>query len=689
MSERNRVALLIGGAGLLALALLLVTARIAHAVPLETALLVAMAAAALMAIGLLGLWRSLDRGILDPLAGLGRDLAALVESRRIDRTLLLPEGHRLERLAQSLGQLIDRLRSARRECDDALAIATAHIAEQKTWLEVILLDLSEGVVVCSSDHRILLYNQAAIRLLERPDSIGLSRPLFALVTREPVLHALTLLNAGGQMQGSIPFVCATTDASRLLQGRVAVVRGQEGGGGYVISLADATREVEALERDNALRRAITRDLRHPIANLRAAAETIAAYPGMTPRERAAFDEVVAEECAILSERIETLEADFRRQSEARWLMADISSLDLFNCLARDCADDRIGLSMVGIPLWLHGDSHSLLVALRTLVARLRAATGLGAFDAEALLADHHVYLDFSWKGEPVAAAILESWLDDPLDAAAGTRSLRDVLDHHGSEPWSQRLPNSAVSVLRIPLPAPLRPQFSEADSPRTPRPEFYDFDLMRTHCDGGALNDRRLSDLTYVVFDCETTGLKPSEGDAIVQIGAVRVLGRRVLTGEAFERLVHPGRPIPPDSTRFHGITDDMVRTSPPIGVVLPQFAAFAGDAVLVGHNAAFDLKFLATQEADTGIRFNGPVLDTLLLAALVDPEADHSLEAVARRLGVTVESRHSALSDALMTAEVMVRLFDRLEARGLHTFGDVMRASGMAAEIHTRQRAF
>jgi DNA polymerase-3 subunit epsilon len=686
MTERNRIALMFGATALLALALFLVVGRISQDIPRETAALYAGAGAATLGLVLLAVWRHLDRAVLRPVALVGKDLGAMVESRRVDKPLALPDGHRLEGLAEALTVLVERLRLARKECDESLAIATGRIAEQKAWLEVILLDLSEGVVVCSADHRILLYNQAAIRLLGRPEAVGLSRPLFGLITREPVLHALELL---GQRPGSIPFVCATIDATRMLQGRVALVMGAEGATtGYVISLADVSREIEALARDNALRRALTRDLRRPVANLRAAAETIAAYPRMSPRERAAFDEVVAEESAILSERIDAVEAEFREQSEARWLMADIYSLDLFNCLAREAGRDGMRLTMVGIPLWLHGDSHALLLAFRTLVAHLVIATGEKAFEIEALLADKRIYIDLAWPGEPVPSAAVESWLDVRLDGSLGRQTLRDVLDHHGSEPWSQKI-KGGLSVLRVPLPAPLRPQFSDADTPITPRPEFYDFDLMRAHCDTGALADRQLSDLTYVVFDTETTGLKPSGGDEIVQLGAVRVVNSRILTGETFERLVDPKRPIPPESTRFHGITDDLIKGKPPIGVVLPQFKTFAGDAVLVGHNAAFDLKFLQMKEAETGIEFRNPVLDTLLLAALLDPEGEHSLEAVARRLGVTVESRHSALSDALMTAEVLIRLFDLLQARGFCTLGEIMRASGMAAEVKNRQRMF
>lgn len=180
--------------------------------------------------------------------------------------------------------------------------------------------------------------------------------------------------------------------------------------------------------------------------------------------------------------------------------------------------------------------------------------------------------------------------------------------------------------------------------------------------------------------------MRPSEGDEIISIGAVRVVNGRILTGETFARLINPKRPIPKESTRFHGITDSMVESSPPVEIVLPQFKTFVADSVLVAFNAAFDLKFLKLKEDVSGVRFDNVPLDVLLIAAFLFPDLeDVSLDALAARLGVEISGRHSALGDAIGTAAVFVRLLERLEARGIDTLEALLEASKMGYQIRAR----
>ncbi len=221
------------------------------------------------------------------------------------------------------------------------------------------------------------------------------------------------------------------------------------------------------------------------------------------------------------------------------------------------------------------------------------------------------------------------------------------------------------------------------------RPAFYDFDLFDQALDRDLLA-APLRELSLVVFDTETTGLEPSRGDEIVQIAGVRVLNARLLDDDRFDELVNPGRPIPRASSRIHGISDEMVAGKPSVAEAIGRFHEFVGDGVLVAHNAAFDMKFLKLKEAEAGVLFDQAVLDTLLLSVVLQPShTSHTLDAIAYRFGVHSRDRHSALGDAVTTAEVFIKMIDVLESRGIRTLGEALEAADRVQEIKRMQERF
>ena len=217
-------------------------------------------------------------------------------------------------------------------------------------------------------------------------------------------------------------------------------------------------------------------------------------------------------------------------------------------------------------------------------------------------------------------------------------------------------------------------QDSAGLSPTAARPLVFDFQLLESQGDG-PVADRPLADIPYVVFDTETTGLEPAR-DELVQIAAVRVVNGRLVTGEAMDTLVDPGRRIPTQASRVHGITDEQVVGAPSIPDAVGRLHGFAQDAVLVAHNAPFDLAFLKRQEATIGAKFDHPVLDTVLLSAvLFGTNEGHSLDALCDRLGITIpaERRHTALGDAEATAAALCAMIPMLHGRGFTTLREVL----------------
>ncbi|MEN5075203.1 DEDD exonuclease domain-containing protein [Isoptericola cucumis] len=186
-----------------------------------------------------------------------------------------------------------------------------------------------------------------------------------------------------------------------------------------------------------------------------------------------------------------------------------------------------------------------------------------------------------------------------------------------------------------------------------------------------------LSDVTFVVVDLETTGGRVSDS-GITEIGAVKVRGGEVL-GE-LQSLVDPGRPVPAFVARLTGITTAMVATAPPLDLVLPSFLEFSRDAVLVAHNAPFDVGFLRAACEQLGYEWPGyRVVDTVPLARRVvtrDEARNHKLSTLAALFRATVTPEHRALADARATVDVLHGLLERLAPLGVTHLEDLATAS-------------
>jgi DNA polymerase III epsilon subunit family exonuclease len=185
-----------------------------------------------------------------------------------------------------------------------------------------------------------------------------------------------------------------------------------------------------------------------------------------------------------------------------------------------------------------------------------------------------------------------------------------------------------------------------------------------------------LEQATYVVIDLETTGLRPGTAQ-ICEIGAVRVRGLEL--EDEFQTLVDPGMPVGPAAAALTGLSDRRLRGAPPAALAVHRFLAFAGDAVLVAHNARFDLGFLDRETIRlTGSRLAAPVVDTVPLARLLlagrVPRA--SLAQLAYFFGTAVQPCHRALPDAQATAEVLLALIGLAQERGARTVADLVALS-------------
>ncbi len=195
-----------------------------------------------------------------------------------------------------------------------------------------------------------------------------------------------------------------------------------------------------------------------------------------------------------------------------------------------------------------------------------------------------------------------------------------------------------------------------------------------------------LAGARLVAVDTETTGFDPALGHGLVEVACVTVEDGHI--GETWSSLVRPGRPIPPDATAIHGITDAMVQGAPAPGDVAPELRRRCGDLPLVFHNALFDLPFLAAlmRQARQPPLLN-PIVDTLGLArGLFDP-GGNALGALAARLGLPAETAHRALGDALTTARLFLALAARWESeRGARSVAELAAASQDVLRLTSRR---
>ena len=197
-----------------------------------------------------------------------------------------------------------------------------------------------------------------------------------------------------------------------------------------------------------------------------------------------------------------------------------------------------------------------------------------------------------------------------------------------------------------------------------------------------------LEHATYVVVDLETTGLRPGSA-GICEIGAVRVRGLEL--AETFETLVNPRRPLPAPIAALTGIEPASLRGAPPAELAVRRFLEFAGDAVLVAHNARFDLGFLDVEvERLTGRRLAAPVVDTVWLARrLLEGRISRvGLGSLAHFFGTSVRPCHRALADAQATAEILLALLGLAQERGAGTVAELVELSAPRARRLARKRS-
>ncbi|MDQ3634293.1 MAG: exonuclease domain-containing protein [Acidobacteriota bacterium] len=219
-------------------------------------------------------------------------------------------------------------------------------------------------------------------------------------------------------------------------------------------------------------------------------------------------------------------------------------------------------------------------------------------------------------------------------------------------------------VMNIPKPEPNLARVLVADIIQTDPRLTLNEDTVELIENG--FNNRILNETNFVVFDLETTGAK-TPPCRITEIGAYKIVNGKI--SDSYDTLVNPECPIPPFITGLTGISDSMVKNAPKFGEVVSDFMEFIGDAVLVAHNAHFDLRFLNHEIAKIheDYRVGNPHLCTVQLSRKLLPFLiNHRLHTVAEHYSVFIKNRHRATDDAFATAKIFEDFLLKFEERGI-----------------------
>jgi DNA polymerase-3 subunit epsilon len=189
-----------------------------------------------------------------------------------------------------------------------------------------------------------------------------------------------------------------------------------------------------------------------------------------------------------------------------------------------------------------------------------------------------------------------------------------------------------------------------------------------------ALHDMPLEQMELVIFDLETTGFSPYNGDEILSFGGVSMVGAEIVPESTFYSVVNPKRTIPPQISELTGITNEEAEKAPELMNVLKQFFEFVQQKVLVAHGAAHDKNFLKAALWKTSrAGLSHRVLDTMMIAKWLLPKRRHyDLDTLLDEYGIPVTKRHHALEDSFMTARLWTKFMEEMKARRIDTLGDL-----------------
>ncbi len=607
----------------------------------------------------------------------------------------------IEYLSEIINQSADAFANLQKDVAGKIAIAQETLTEERTRLAALMSELPHGVIVCNTDGQVLLYNQQAQELFKEtvtpPNKekstqgiLGLGRSIFSILDRDPIVHGLEMLHkchtsgrskmVNKSMINLHTGLCLRVNMAPVFteQNKVKTISG------YVLTLEDMTHQIESDSRRDTIIQSLIDEQQKDLDEITDSITTLLDRPKLDPEELSNYRKKIKSAANSLQDKVNEARANYALHLHSLSKNENVLAHNLLDVISNNVSE-RFSIKVTPLApkgIWLQLDSYSMVQAISHLAGLLSNHVQIQELILTLTASDESgAELLVTWPQASADKALIETWQLTPLitDSKGNLLNFKDTIDNLSGH--ISPIPGDQGEYVGVKI------DFTPIDQDRClsiqneveHRPISYEFDLFNRG-DGNELGQIPLRKLTYVVFDTETTGLNPSKGDEIIQLGAVRIVNGHLLNHEVIDQLVDPKRFVPPESVAIHGIQPELLKGQPTIDIVLPHFHKFVENSVLIAHNAAFDMRFLQLQEEKTGIIFDNPVLDTMLLSSILHPNQDsHSLDDLAERLNVTIVGRHTALGDAIVTGEVLTKLIPLLEAHDIYTLNDAIAATSQS----------
>ncbi|MDX2479568.1 MAG: exonuclease domain-containing protein, partial [Desulfuromusa sp.] len=469
----------------------------------------------------------------------------------------------IQYLAEIINQSADAFTELQQDVAGKIAVAQATLNEERTRLAALMTELPHGVIVCNTDGQVLLYNQQAQELFKKDPGtakgkspnqgiLGLGRSIFSILDRDPIVHGLEMLHKC-HMSGRTKMVnnsiltlhtglCLRVNMAPFFteQENVKVISG------LVLTLEDMTHQIKSDSRRDMLIQSLIDEQQKDLEEIRDSITNILGRPKLDPEELYNYRKKIDQASQSLQNKVGEARANYAHHLHALSKNENVLADNLLDIISNNISE-RFSIKVTPLApkgVWLQLDSYSMVQAISHLAGLLNTHSRI----QELLITltpdeESGAELVITWPKASTSLDLLKTWQLTPLitDPKGNLLNFKDTIENLAGGISLISNPSGEYTGVTINFPPIDQDHRLAMQSDVEHRPVSYEFDLFNR----GAwkeLGQIPLRKLTYVVFDTETTGLNPSKGDEIIQLGAIRIVNGNLLYHEVIDQLVDPKR---------------------------------------------------------------------------------------------------------------------------------------------------